>query len=311
MSETPSQPSTPGLGKTFYIHVIAEIVVIAAVVAFFTRKNSEMEKRIKSLEDTVARLANHLQQVTALFSSYQRPPEIRSHIPPGRCVRGEPLAPEGQRPPGSGASATPSCGEPKAPETRGGVQSMDAPMNDRCEIKSSQNVEGRGGHEPTEGPACEMNLISNPVANVRANTAVGRESALGSRALKDARRGAIDSFGGVEMFMIPPLSMMASVINDAHAQLNSINFASCEALTALHTRRPKDVGGVRREPRIEIIPDASLTQGSNPLGCREAKLPSNESKTVDVPFDDTIEDSDSEIAEELEELKLSSEIKAI
>jgi hypothetical protein len=303
MSETPSQPSTPGLGKTFYIHVIAEIVVIAAVVAFFTRKNSEMEKRIKSLEDTVARLANHLQQVTELFSSYQRPP--------GRCVRGEPLAPatsgremksEGQRPPGSGASATPGCGEPLAP---------DAPMNDRCEIKSSQNVEGRGGHEPTEGPACEMNLISNPVANVRANTAVGRESALGSRALKDARRGAIDSFGGVEMFMIPPLSMMASVINDAHAQLNSINFASCEALTALHTRRPKDVGGVRREPRIEIIPDASLTQGSNPLGCREAKLPSNESKTVDVPFDDTIEDSDSEIAEELEELKLSSEIKAI
>ena len=106
-----------------------------------------------------------------------------------------------------------------------------------------------------------------------------------------------------EMLMVPPLSMMASTLFGAQQLSNPLDGNNINQMCDLASRSINGDRGpcsiqldsrgayIMKEPRIQEIPDGDSTN------------------QVDVPFDDTLEDSDSEIAEELEELKLS-EIKA-
>jgi hypothetical protein len=268
MSEVPAQPSSTGLGKVFYIHVVAEIVIIAAVAAFFMRRNSDLEQRIKTLEDTVGQLTAHLREVTATLGTVM-----------ARTREQGPMLSNDARfqPPPATPAYTPQQGKPSC---------------DMCTVETKQDQ-----------PQIQMRRGA-VVAPLMDNMMPFPSHPFNELGIPPMRNGA--NFIS-EMLMVPPLSMMSTLFGH---ELRSPAQSGQHGDDVSPTQMRDLVGScslrqlpqyANKEPRIQEIPDGVPIEG--------ALIHTGRDNRVDIPFDDTLEDSDSEIAEELEELKLS-EIKA-
>lgn len=219
MTDASPPSQSTGLGRLFYMHVAVEVVVIGAVVALFMRRNSELEQRIRTLEETVATLASQMQEMAVVVKMQN----LNMH----------------------------------GPQTQGAFGAQE-PQGPRSFAQEPRQDYAPAGQRRRRGAIVE----AQPMPDIRASP-----------------RGNILT----EMLMMPPLSMMASMMAHPMDGVYGNNGCTGEACA---------LGGALAgecDSRIQEVPDESLAKKA-------------------VPADDPFEDSDSEIAEELEELK-QSEIK--